>query len=147
MPFAASVTASRSPAEDPAFLAFLRAAGAEEGELGAEVNYRTSQLRRQERRRLPVFAHQIEAGQEAIANDYEDRGFFGSGARQVAQFRQRRDVMQDQGEFQADIGDKISDLNYNAALGVAKARRGVADEGLLARNRIAVEGAQGGYYG
>ena len=146
MPFAASITGSRTPAEDPAFLAFLRAAGAAEGEAGLEVDYRTQQLRRQERRRLPTFGWRIQEGQEGIANDYEDRGFLGSGARQVAQMRDRRKVMHEQGEFQAEIGDKISDLNYNAALDVAKARRGVADESLLARDRIAERGAYAGVY-
>lgn len=135
---ALAISAGTSPAEDPTFLAFLRSMGAEESDLRGEVDYRTSQLRRAARRRLPHFQAELEAGQEGIAGAYEDRGFLNSGARHVAQTRQRQDVMRNQGDFLAETGDRISDLNYSAARGIAKLRRDEVESAYGARERLAL---------
>lgn len=116
----------------------MRSMGAEESDIRGEVDYRTSQLRRAARRRLPHFQAELVEGQEQIGSAYEDRGFSQSGARHVAQARQREDVMRRQGDFLAETGDRISDLTYAATRDVAKLRRQEVEEGYSARERLAL---------
>lgn len=141
----AAIIAGRTPAEDPAFLAYLRTIGVDEGELGAEVNYRTAQLAGRYRRKLPEFRDAANEGAEKIGLDFEDRGFSGSGARLVAQARQRRDVARDALEYEAGIREQMSDLQFDAARSIAKGRRGLADEELAARGRMAEADAYAGF--
>lgn len=139
-----AIIAGRTPAEDPAFLAYLRGVGVDEGELGAEVNYRTAQLQGRLRRRLPAYRDEAKEGAEAIGNEYEDRGFLGSGARLVAQARKRRDVSRDALEYEAGVREQMSDLQFNAAKSIAQGRRGLADEEYEARARMAEADAYAG---
>lgn len=140
----AAIVAGRSPAEDPAFLAFMRGVGVDEGELGSEVNYRTAQLQGRLRRRLPAFQDAANEGAEKTGLEYEDRGFLNSGARLVAQARGRRDVARDALEYEAGIREQMSDLQFDAARSIAKGRRGLAEEGYAARGRMAESDAYAG---
>lgn len=134
----AAIIAGRSPAEDPTFLAYMRGLGVEEGEAGAELNYRLGQLQGRLRRRLPAYQDEANEGAEKIGLEYEDRGFGMSGARLVSQARHRRDVSRDALEYEAGIREQMSDLSWDAARSVAKGRRGLAEEELEARQRMAV---------
>lgn len=136
---------AQSPYQDPAYLAFLRQQGVQESDLVGEAAYRIAGLQRQRARQLPRFDDRMREEPERISDDFENRGFLRSGANMVAQARSRRDILRDRGDFEAGIGDSISDLNRTAAMGVADLRRQRAEEELNARSRVALAGAEAGY--
>lgn len=140
--FSAPLLAGRSPAEDPAFLAFLRASGLDESEIRGEVDYRTAMIKRAAARQLPQFATALQRGQENISTDFENRGFLQSGARQVAQTNQASDVLTQQGDYLAGVQDNLSDINRTAMQKIAGLRRQGLEQNLDARSRVSLRNPQ-----
>lgn len=154
-----STTPDSTPAQDPAFQAFMREAGAKESEILDEIRYRTEQNSREINRRAAGFAAQKDEAQtnantakqqgvQRIQQQYADRGF---GA-------QSSSKDQEQGQLASNIdtqtqqqigGIDEQQLNFNAtnrdALAEATRRlnadanslyRRRADEELNARQRV-----------
>lgn len=140
----ASPLAPRSPQEDPAFLAFLRAQGYGEAEARAEVERRVGALRRQIANQLPEFADQRHTALTGVANDYESRGVLRSSQRLLDQSQAAARVDRSRNQFLSGAQDQETAAYGDLASTVAKLRRDTAEEGLNARGRLAIDAANGG---
>jgi len=123
---------SVSLAEDPAYLAFLRALGVEDAEDAADTQARTDALGRQLSMRLPEVAEAGEDSRSAISGSFESRGLFASGGREVALARQRADEGRTVAGLESTVADQSAQYARELARRRAERARRTAEAGLLA---------------
>lgn len=132
-----------SPAQDPQFLAFMRAAGMEEAQLATMAERQKSQLDTDQALRMPEYDQQLRDGQRGIGDDFAARGVYSSGVRAERQNEQAGDV---QGRVQKDRiqtqGDKDT-IDLGLAQQIAALRRKQAEETLTSTQRVTLGNAQG----
>jgi hypothetical protein len=148
------------PAQDPAYQAFMRQAGAQESEILDEIRYRTEQNSREINRRAAGFAAQKEEvqqntntaktqGAQKIQQDYADRGFGGASSNKeqavntltgnldIQAQQQIGGVDQTQLEQTAGSRDALAEAARRLNSDANSLYRKRADEELAARNRVA----------
>ncbi|MGH9266738.1 MAG: hypothetical protein ACRD0D_01020 [Acidimicrobiales bacterium] len=136
---AASAGAARSLGEDPAYLAFTRALGAEEAEAAGEAQARTSALRRALGMRLPQIAEAGERAREAVGAGFESRGLFRSGARLGSLARQRAAEAAEAAGAVSATAEAQSDLERALARSRAARARQLSERGLSSAYSLSVE--------
>lgn len=135
-----------SAAADPAYLAYLRAIGVQESELGNVAALRVNSLTRQLGRGLPGYAEQRERAVRQTGEGFEDRGVFRSGLRQVRQADAGREVDRARNDFEAGIRDQISGTYATSASDIAALRRQLAEQGMNSAQTVALNNANSGIY-
>jgi len=132
-----------SPAQDPQFLAFLRAAGAQEGELAALAAFQKQRLQTSQGLRMPEYDQRLRDTQQAITNDFAARGVSSSGVRSQRLNEAAGDV---EHRVQKDRIETLGDLqqiDLTLAQQVAELRRKQADQGLTSTAQSAIGNARG----
>lgn len=130
---------ARSLAEDPAYLAFLRAIGAEDTEDVEQTNLSADRLRRQAALRLPEIAEAGQISREGVSAGFEDRGLYRSGQHEVALARQRAAEARQVGAVQSGVTEGTSDLEARLARQRAARTRRKAEAGLSTSGSLASE--------
>lgn len=148
------------PAQDPAFQAFMRSAGAQESEILDEIRYRTEQNSREINRRAAGFAAekaeaeqnvgmQRETGTRNIRQDYADRGFGGASSAREQQLGQLNEQLntglqqrlgsidEQQMNYNVTQRDALAEATRRLGSDAASLYRRRVDEELAARNRVA----------
>lgn len=125
-----------SPAEDPAYLAFLRAQGYSEQQARADANRRTGVLDRQLAMQLPQYADQQRLGQEQVAGNAESNGVLNSGKTLVDQQQVATDVGRQQNAFETNISDQKDNIISDLTRQIADARRASAEQALTSRANV-----------
>jgi hypothetical protein len=133
-----------NPEEDPAFLAFLRAQGVEESELRSAIATRLGNIQRELARQLPRIGEQEQEAIQRVADAYENRGLYRSGARLVDQARMQREYGYRRSDLERAAMDEQTALAQQLAQQVAAMRRRQAEEDLATRSRLAIGYAGGG---
>ena len=145
-PAAAAVKPMQSASADPAYLAYLRGAGVEEGALNNVLGTRVSALVRQLGRELPAYADKRERAVEGAGNAAESRGFYRSGQRMTDQFRAGNDVDRERNNFEAGIRDQIAEMYGVNALDIARIRQGLAEQGITGAQNVTLANANAGIF-
>ena len=135
-----------SASADPAYLAYLRSVGVEEADLQNVAAQRVSALTRQLARGLPGYAQQKTDAIQGVGNQFEDRGIFRGGMRQVKQADAGREVDRARNEFELGIRDNIAGTYTNTALDIARLRRGLAEQNINSAQNVALANASSGIY-
>lgn len=132
-----------SPAEDPQFLAFLRASGAEEGTLAAMAAFQKARLQTSQGLRMPGYDQELRDGQQRISNDFAARGVYGSGVRAQRQNEQAGDVESKVQKDRIETMGDMQQIDLSLAQQVAELRRRQADQGLTATAQTTLGNARG----
>jgi len=135
-----------SASADPAYLAYLRSVGVEDADLQNVAAQRVSALTRQLARGLPGYAQQKQDAVTSVGNEFEDRGVFRSGMRQVKQADAGRAVDTARNEFEAGLRDQIAGTYTNTAADIARLRRGLAEQNINSAQNVALANANSGIY-
>ena len=135
-----------SASADPAYLAYLRGAGVEEGALNNVLGTRVSALVRQLGRELPAYADKRERAVEGAGNASESRGFFRSGQRMTDQARAGYDVDRERNNFESGIRDQIAEMYGVNALDIARIRQGLAEQGITGAQNVTLANANAGIF-
>lgn len=131
------------PAQDPAFQAFIRNAGAKESELLDEIQYRTVQTTREINRRAAGFALDKENAQTATTNDFNDRGFgAGTASRDRKLGEISTNIANDQNQYEAGQRDSLTNSVKGLQGDINSLYRSRVNEELDARERIGKKAAQ-----
>ena len=136
----------QSASADPAYLAYLRGAGVEEGALNNVLGTRVSALVRQLGRELPAYADKRERAVEGAGNASESRGFFRSGQRMTDQARAGYDVDRERNNFESGIRDQIAEMYGVNALDIARIRQGLAEQGITGAQNVTLANANAGIF-
>ncbi len=135
-----------SASADPAYLAYCRGAGVEEGTLNNVLGTRVSALVRQLGRELPAYADKRERAVEGAGNASESRGFFRSGQRMTDQARAGYDVDRERNNFESGIRDQIAEMYGVNALDIARIRQGLAEQGITGAQNVTLANANAGIF-
>lgn len=135
-----------SASADPAYLAYLRGAGVEEGALNNVLGTRVSALVRQLGRELPAYADKRERAVEGAGSAAESRGFFRSGQRMTDQARAGYDVDRERNNFESGIRDQIAEMYGVNALDIARIRQGLAEQGITGAQNVTLANANAGIF-
>ena len=118
--------------ENPAYLAFLRATGAEEADAAASTQQRIDQLNRDLARQLPLVTEQGGRTRQQISGGYESRGLFRSGEHETRLGLQRADEARETSMLQGVTGDQVGQLQAELARRRADIARRRTEAGLQA---------------
>lgn len=128
---------------DPQFLAFLRAAGAQEGELAALAAFQKQRLQTSQGLRMPEYDAELRDRTSSINEDFAARGVSTSGVRA----RKVNDAAGDvEHKVQKDRIETMADsqqIDLTLAQQVAELRRRSAEQGLNSTAQSAVGNARG----
>lgn len=89
---------------DPVFAAFMASSGARQGDIGDELALREELFGESSERRAEKYGRELEQSQRGVSQDFENRGFFRSGAHATGLERDRlrsQNALQDE-QYQAD---------------------------------------------
>jgi len=100
---------------NPAYLAFLRATGAEQADAEASTQARVDQLNRDLARQLPLISEQGTRTRLGIDGGFESRGLFRSGEHETKIGLQRTDEARETSMLQGVTGDQIGQLQGELA--------------------------------
>lgn len=129
---------------DPAYLAYMRQLGVDEGNIGLMTGFHADSLQRKLGRALPSYAEQRTNAIRGAGEEAEQRGMFRSGRRITNQAQAGRDVDRERMDFEAGIRDQIGELYLNAAMDVANLRRQFLEQGYDAATANALANANAG---
>lgn len=132
------------PEQDPTYLSFQRALGFDDADLRAVVARRKQTMFRKQQYRLPEFDDSYADQTEAIDKDFLSRGAWTSGHRGLATGKVLDRTTRQIGESQSDYVDDVGNLEADLARQIAKNQRRMAEEGLDARSRLAMDAAKVG---
>lgn len=135
-----------SASADPAYLAYLRSVGVEEADLQNVAAQRVSALTRQLARGLPGYAQQRTDAIAGVGHQFEDRGVFRSGNRQIKQADAAREIDRSRNEFEVGLRDQIAGTYLNTAADIARLRRGLAEQNINSAQNVALANANSGIY-
>lgn len=134
-------TVGGPPAQDPSYLAFLRASGASEDELRATIASKQDALNATMRAELPTFADQLRRQQGATEMGAQDRGMFQSGGRLAEEAQNTVTNTNDVNKLYTSTQNSQNDLENQLLTGLASQRQQQADQGLAARDSVATNSA------
>lgn len=132
-----------NPAQDPQFAAFLRAAGAQEGELAALAAFQKQRLQTSQGLRMPEYDQQLRDSQQAISNDFAARGASTSGVKSKRLNEAAGDVEHKVQKDRIETMGDMQSIDLSLAQQVAELRRRQADQGLNATAQTAIGNARG----
>lgn len=130
------------PAQDPQYLAFLRASGFDDEQARAEIAARQAEIQAQKVLKRNAFAQQLMSARGQVQDEFQDRGMYGSGARLQADTRAIAETGQRQAEYEQGLGRESAGLDRDLVSTLARSARERAEEGLLARDRVAIGNAR-----
>lgn len=130
-PVAPAVGTAAGPlGQNPAYLAFLRALGAEESDLRGVTEDRVSMIQRELDRQLPQLLTQGEEARRGISGNFETRGLYRSGEHEDALGRQRAAEGQGISALQGSAADQIGATENDLLRRLAEIQRRHADTAL-----------------
>lgn len=132
-----------SPAQDPQFLAFLRASGAQEAELTTMAAFQQQRLQTSQGLRMPEYDQQLRDSQQRINNDFGARGVSTSG---VKAKRLNEAAGDTEGRVQKDRVETMADsqqIDLTLAQQIAELRRRQAEQGLTSTQKVTLGNASG----
>lgn len=127
------------PEQDPTYLAFQRALGFDDNDLRSVVAQRKLALARRWQYMLPELTARHTANERGIDENYLSRGASSSGHRAVDQGDELARHSLALGAGQNDYATGITDLDSELARSLATNQRKLAEEGLAARSRLALD--------
>ena len=130
---------------DPAFSAFLRAAGIEKAQIRDEIAYRIDQTNREIGRLAAGFDRQREEGVENIDRGFEERGVFRSTARVEKGANLVNDINRQQYDTEEAKKDALDAANRASQAQIAAIQRQIAEERLNAQQTAQAAALQSQY--
>lgn len=130
---------SVEPEQDPTYLAFQRALGFDDNDLRSVVAQRKLALARRWQYMLPQLTAQHTSNERGIDNNYLSRGASTSGHRAMDQGDELARHALAIGAGQNDYATGLTDLDADLARSLATNQRKLAEEGLAARSRLAMD--------
>lgn len=121
---------------DPAYLAFLRASGAQDANDTDIAQSRMATIARMLNLDAPELLETGEQQREQIAGGFEGRGMFRSGAHEIAQARQRRGEDRAFDRMQLGATSSVDDLLAALVRQRAARARGTAEQGVDSADRL-----------
>ncbi len=132
-----------SPAQDPQFLAFLRASGAEEADLANMAAMKKSQLSVNQGLRMPEYDQELRDGQRRISDDHAARGVYGSGAMASRQNEQAGDVQHKVQKDRIQTQGDADSIDMTLAQQISAIRRKQAEQTLTSTQNVTLGNARG----
>lgn len=122
--------------EDPAYQAFLRMSGVQTANIKNEIQARIEQTQRENNRAAAGYAQQKDEQTRNIGLDYEDRGFYSSGARTGAQGTAAGKIDYARQQDETARNDALASANRTAEGNLAEIGQKRAEEEIAARTRV-----------
>jgi hypothetical protein len=130
-----------APAQDPTYLAFLRASGASDAELKAGIAAKQAALLATYRAELPTYADQLRRQLGSDETSALDRGVYNSGMEPSVEATDKATNANDVNKLTVGLQNNQTDLEQQLSQGLAKSQESRAEAGLTARSNVATNSA------
>lgn len=121
--------------QDPAYLAYLRAAGFDDQQAQDEAALGEMKAKSQIELYRPEIDYQGEIARDTIGLQHEDRGMFRSGQHLEARAQQEHEQALALGQLDLEGADSVAGIQRTLASQLAGSQRQLADQRLLADSR------------